>query len=836
MKKSRALIKFAATVCLIIFAVFALASCIDDELRSDDDTENLCLVDRGEVRFKVVTSSNLDTKGIKQVKELIAELKGLGLEIPDEPLGDKDASLVTECEIVFGTGVLNREGCSVDVHDIGDVGYVIKIVGDRVIVAAGSNDALKEAIELFKKKVMGITSKTDTLEGETIKVERKYSAEKLTEYPIASVQIGNTSLSEYFLSFDSENIALKAAANKLRETIYEKSGIWLRTEGELSGSENVGKKFILRLSQNLGEDNFKVYVSEGELIMECSAADRMDRGVSAFLEKYFNDKLTLSRFFETDVFTYDVVALRYSEFGAVGDGKTDDFEAIINTHNTANIKGLKVMADAGKRYYIGAKSHGKRAYIKTDVDWLDAEFIIDDSIILPTGPRGYTIFNIEPDGELKTYYSKRSAQKPGNIAGSFDGNTVSLNRDATSLPDALKSFIEEKSLVTVYNEEHQVYIRYGANSGTSDLREQLIVNDDGSIDTEETPIVWDYEKITKITVLTVTDKPIIVSGGKFTTRANKIYTGFTKEELDEGWLTGNQYYYYNRGICITRPNVTVKNIEHYVTGEGDQGYPYGGFLAVQSYNFTAENCILTAHKLYYENRPGGNGTAMGSYDISISGATDVTFKNCRQSNSITDESYWGIMNGNFGKNIAYDGCTLSRFDAHTGIWGARIVNTTLGHSFTMIGGGELYVDNVKKMDTDTSVTFLSLRGDYGCLWRGDITIKNSTVQSSHKNGVKSVTLIQGEWKTDWKSWYFGYDLYMPQNITVDNFKCVDATVTVINWRGLTAAATTCQYPVYTTKSVTVLNQSQPLKLATAGTYIYDLKNAGKLTVTGDNIT
>jgi hypothetical protein len=364
----------------------------------------------------------------------------------------------------------------------------------------------------------------------------------------------------------------------------------------------------------------------------------------------------------------------------------------------------------------------------------------------------------------------------------------------------------------------------------------LVVNADGTIDLQSTPVSWDYEKITKITVQPIDDNPITVSGGKFTTKANKLYTAFTDEELAGEWLTGNQYYYYNRGICITRPNVTIKNLAHYVTGEGDGGYPYGGFFAVQSYNFTAENCILTAHKLYKENRPGGGGTDMGTYDISSRGAVCVTFKNCTQSNNITDEKYWGIMNGNFGKIIEYNGCTLSRFDAHTGIWNARIVNTTLGHSFTMIGGGDLYVENTTKMDDATALTFLSLRGDYGCLWQGDVTIKNCSMRTTNKNGAKSVTLIQGEWKSDWKNWDFGYELYMPQNIVIDNFTCEGATVTIIDWRNLSKTATTCQYPLHTTKTVTVINQTQALKLATAGTYIYTLKNEGSLSVTGDNVS
>lgn len=40
--------------------------------------------------------------------------------------------------------------------------------------------------------------------------------------------------------------------------------------------------------------------------------------------------------------------ITYEEFGAVGDGKTDDQQAIVAAHEAANEKGLPVKAGAGK--------------------------------------------------------------------------------------------------------------------------------------------------------------------------------------------------------------------------------------------------------------------------------------------------------------------------------------------------------------------------------------------------------------------------------------------------------------------------------------------------------
>ena len=69
--------------------------------------------------------------------------------------------------------------------------------------------------------------------------------------------------------------------------------------------------------------------------------------------------------------------VRYSDFGAKGDGKTDDIEAIAATHAFANHNGLSVKADEGATYYISGKDH--TAVIMTDTDFGTAAFIIDDS-------------------------------------------------------------------------------------------------------------------------------------------------------------------------------------------------------------------------------------------------------------------------------------------------------------------------------------------------------------------------------------------------------------------------------------------------------------------------
>ena len=69
--------------------------------------------------------------------------------------------------------------------------------------------------------------------------------------------------------------------------------------------------------------------------------------------------------------------VRYSDFGARGNGKKDDIKAIAATHAYANRSGLRVKADEGATYYIGGKE--LTVIIQTDTDFGTATFLIDDT-------------------------------------------------------------------------------------------------------------------------------------------------------------------------------------------------------------------------------------------------------------------------------------------------------------------------------------------------------------------------------------------------------------------------------------------------------------------------
>ncbi len=414
--------------------------------------------------------------------------------------------------------------------------------------------------------------------------------------------------------------------------------------------------------------------------------------------------------------------LCYEDFGAKGDGVTDDIEAIIACHEEANKTGTPVKTNDGAIYYIGGRA--LTVSIKTDVDFGKSKFIIDDRTLEKNSA---CVFSIPSD--YKEY----------NI------DITSLNRGQTKLDIPHEG---DNLYVRVQNANHNIYIRYGcnANSGTP-IEECFAVDKDGNISPS---VDWDFSDITKAYAKCTDDKPITIRGGIFTTIANK---------------APSKSVYHARGFHITRSHVTVENITHYVTGEEEHGAPYSGFVSVcNSVDFVMKNSTFTPHRTY---RREGNLVPMGSYDIQFAWSLDLKLININQTIDICDDKYWGLFTSDFCKNISFENCEMSRFDAHQGVTNLNIKGCKFGYqAMNLIGFGEAVIEDSEI----TASRFISLRWDYGCFFNGNITIKNC---KWHPMGDR-LDFIDAYRFPDHD---FGYTCMMAQNITIDGLYIYDKGVT-----------------------------------------------------------
>ena len=475
----------------------------------------------------------------------------------------------------------------------------------------------------------------------------------------------------------------------------------------------------------------------------------------------------------------------YSDFGAVGDGVTNDFEAIREAHIYANENHLPVKADGTKTYYISdTEKDGVARYIpvKTDTDFSGAHFVIDDREIYHIMGAGQKNWNT-PIFKVLSYYDQ-----------------VTIDEDIVKKIGSLKTTTTKidvglgyPAMLIVYNENHRVYIRYGANANTGAPQHELVVIDkDGNVD-PTTPIMHDYKELTKIEAVRIDIPTLTIENGVFTQRASNVNSTIT---LPDG-TTKKYTSGFKRNILVSRSNTILRKIDNYNVDEisiedqakGITGPAYQGFFSAgTANNVLITDCVVSARRYY----------APGTYGFGATLTNNIVLKNCHQENFyIKDENgndttvmsmefhpltnkpvRWGLGGTNYCKNMVYDGCEITRFDAHAGLCNGKIINSKIT-MINLIGTGDMLIENSRIELKDD--TIFNLRPDYGSTWDGTITIKDCLVAPNDTVKVKDELTVCN---MKWINHDFGYRCVIP-NLVLDNVRfSKDVPVHIIQYKKL----------------------------------------------------
>lgn len=404
--------------------------------------------------------------------------------------------------------------------------------------------------------------------------------------------------------------------------------------------------------------------------------------------------------------------ITYEQFGAVGDGVTDDAAAIKQAHEEANRLHLPVKGDGSKKYLL---KKDLWIPIKTSTDWNGAELIFEE------------------DGEYKVENPFEILPTRVEEIWIEDLSGITINQETKEIP---KLAGYGMCLVDVTNANKKQYIRKGSNAdGGYNQTDQFLIDNKGKV---LSSITWDFAEITSICLFPADEEVIYV--GDATIR--------TKEATSQDGAD-----YIQRGIYCKRSNAVIYGINHIVEESGVAApTPSRGILIFeQCANVILKDSVISSRR--YAND-------LGTYEITCNKVVNMTLDNVTDKYML-DTTKWGCFTSNSLKNLTVTNCRLSRVDAHRGAWGVQIKDSVLGHQgIRLVGGNDLIVTNV----TCHATNFISFRKDYGSSWRGKVIIRNVEHAPIVPDKTLGVLYFANDMDHD-----FGYKCVMPQSIEIENY-------------------------------------------------------------------
>lgn len=737
---------------------------------------DLELIKNGEALFQLVVASDANAALRRKLDGFVSDMAKLGITVS---LVESDGA-EQECEVLVGTVTTRGEKYAYDRYSLGEKGYCIKAIDKKVIVSAGSDSKLVEAFEKFTEDFIGLTSKTKADDIQNVAVKGDDWVEKpQTSYRISSINVAGTDLRGYTIARDYSTATHREAAKSLQSALYSKAGYYLPI---VSLEEASDKSIVIRHAEKTETDKgFTVKVEGTKLVILCAYENKFEESFEKFLNtiQLGKGELEFAKNYKTE---YEISKVYYKDYGAKGDGVTNDFLAMKAAHDFANEGGQTVYGESGAKYYIGSTLDENGAVqtitIKTNTNWCGATIIIDDDAIESDEEKSYNIFSVVTDVVTEDSFPAATLAAI-NAAGG-------LTREATKIGDGFGY----PAMLTIFDSNHKIYIRYGVNTNSgADQHEIVLIDENGNID-PSTPLLFDYPELTKVWVKNLDVEPITIQNAKIISRANET-------NLNGGYKT------INRGIGVSRPNTTIKYIDHSIVNEGVKndgftGHSYNGIITVtNTSDVEVVSCTLQS-RVYY---------VQGTYEITATRANNVVFKDCTQSNFWTDDTKktvnmslcWGIAGTNYCKNLVYDHSTLTRYDAHSGVVNGKIINGSEVATIRLIGGGDFLIEDSTIWTNSKSI--VQLRSDYGATFRGTVTIRNCTV-----TGTTGITAPTAVFDAPSANHYFGYTTYFPDlvldNVKITNLKKGD-TLSICNTTSVQTDSSGGRYRPITEDTISV---------------------------------
>ena len=250
---------------------------ISGEIEADNIVVSADIPDREYFVIRSDYSGREETDAAVKLRKALEEYTQANIGI----LTDWEKNPVYEYEFIIGETLREKdENVTIDRIVLGETGFIINIVNNKVYLAGGDVLGTNMAVDYFIEKFV-------SGDGEDVVIPRTFSYIQYHQYDIPQLYIGGSlvTASHVIQCVENENMGL---AEALRQSIYEKTGLWLEI---VTGSNLNGKNaaFILSDVEPEIKGIYQISVDRSSLVFATSASRGLDTCVESFILLYIND-------------------------------------------------------------------------------------------------------------------------------------------------------------------------------------------------------------------------------------------------------------------------------------------------------------------------------------------------------------------------------------------------------------------------------------------------------------------------------------------------------------------------------------------------------------------
>lgn len=401
----------------------------------------------------------------------------------------------------------------------------------------------------------------------------------------------------------------------------------------------------------------------------------------------------------------------YAQFGAVGDGTTDDTAAVIAAHAYANANKLPVRVVGGS-YYVNLNNTSNQLRIGVDCKWVNARLRFNNM-------SGFGIF-VPPESET--------------VLTQADVVISEFQATRTSLP----SLSAYKNHHAVISSTEQDLNRKRDSGPAPQAKSQPVILGAGGL--LNAPLYTTFGSISEVRLQPLVQDAITLDGLHL-----EVFGDATNLSP----------------IGIRRNGVTIKNLR-FTDNSTTQVIPVQSLV---SFEFCCGGQVLDP----VCDALAKDATTSYNYVINIWKSSNIRISGMHSFDG------WAQVDGNYFRGLVVEDSTIDRVGSHFRGFDCvfRNLSARRGRCIDVAGGGYFLAENinVQTRSTDDEGYVIGVRGDYGAEWDGRMVARNIVVDERGLYSAASgrrPSIISAQVDSTVGAHDFGRVVQLPTHVSIEN--------------------------------------------------------------------